>query len=77
MDVVIDPAAEPSIGVAVFVNGRPVTTNRCIALPTDTHTDPDGVYDVIEQAEARLTPPAAALVRALLQPHLRSAGAPQ
>ncbi|WP_460442618.1 hypothetical protein [Amycolatopsis stemonae] len=77
VDVVTDPGAEQSIGVAVFVNGRPVSTNRSITLPTGAHTDPDDVYDVIEQAEARLTPPAAALVRALLQPHLRTAAAPQ
>ncbi|MFI6031571.1 hypothetical protein [Amycolatopsis magusensis] len=75
VDVVTDPGAESGIGVAVFVNGRPVSTHRRITLPTGTRADPDAVYDVIEQAEVQLTPPAAVLVRALLEPHLRPAAA--
>ena len=77
VDVVTDPGAESGIGVAVFVNGRPVSTHRCITLAIGAHADRDAVYDVIEQAEARLTPPAAALVRALLEPRLRAPEASQ
>jgi hypothetical protein len=79
VDVITDPGAdlgpepESGIGVAVFLNGRPVPTDRHIILGAGTHAttaDRDAIYDAIEQAEARLTPPAAALVRALLEPRV-------
>lgn len=78
VDVITDPGSEPKsgIGVAVFLNGRPVPTDRHITLGTGTSgvsADRDAIYDAIEQAEARLTPPAAALVRALLEPRVPAA----
>lgn len=73
VDVVTDRAAESSAVVAVFLNGRPVFTDRCVTFGAGTgatSTDRDAIYDAIEQAQALLTPPAAALVRALLESRL-------
>lgn len=70
VEVITDPDPESGFNVAVFLNGRPVATDRHFSLGAGTHAasaDRDALYDAIEQAEARLTPPAAALVRELLQ----------
>lgn len=73
VDVITDPDPASGIGVVVFLNGRPAPTGRCIVLGAGTgvtSADRDAIYDAIEQAEAVLTPPAAALVRALLEPRV-------
>lgn len=73
VDVITDPDPASDIGVVVFLNGRPVPTGRCIVLGAGTgvtSADRDAIYDAIDQAEAVLTPPAAALVRTLLEPRV-------
>ncbi|MGW4528848.1 hypothetical protein [Amycolatopsis sp. NPDC004378] len=73
VDVIADPDPASGIGVVVFLNGRPVPTSSCVVLGAGTgvtSADRDAIYDAIEQAEAVLTPPAAALVRDLLEPRV-------
>jgi hypothetical protein len=74
VDVITDPDLGPEpesgIGVAVFLNGRYVPTGRTITLGSGTSAAAphrDVIYAAIELAEALLTPPAAALVRGLLE----------
>lgn len=73
VDVITDQDSESGLGVAVFLNGRPVATDRHITLGAGTHTaspDRDAIYEAIMQAGNVLTPPAAELVRELLEPRL-------
>ena len=48
-----------------------------ISVATGTHAEREAVYDVIEQAEARLTPSAAALLEPRLRAPAASPSAPE